>query len=128
MSKEHKNPITNIYTKEMYKLNSQLIPKKKGEENEGNKGDKDINPDYYVFPSENCSIYEINENSHSSKKGSVTSSLITLNPEKRKAKLEIIRDPKNLGKEGNKLIQKIYKEKMLIIQRIIQANMEIGHL
>jgi hypothetical protein len=111
MSKEYKKPITNIYTKEMYKLNSQLIPKKKDEENEGNKGDKDNNPDYYVFPSENCSYYEINENSHSSKKGSVTSSLLTLNPEKRKAKLEIIRDPKNLGKEVNKLIQKNLQRK-----------------
>ena len=111
MSKEYKKPITNIYTKEMYKLNSQLIPKKKDEENEGNKGDKDSNPDYYVFPSENCSYYEINENSHSFKKGSVTSSLLTLNPEKRKAKLEIIRDPKNLGKEVNKLIQKNLQRK-----------------
>jgi len=111
MSKEYKKPIANIYTKEMYKLNSQLIPKKKDEENEGNKGDKDSNPDYYVFPSENCSYYEINENSHSSKKGSVTSSLLTLNPEKRKAKLEIIRDPKNLGKEVNKLIQKNLQRK-----------------
>ena len=32
------------------KLNSQIIPKKKDEENEDNKGDKDSNPDYYVFP------------------------------------------------------------------------------
>jgi len=111
MSKEYKKPIANIYTKEMYKLNSQLIPKKKGEENEGNNGDNDSNPNYYVFPSENCSYHEINESRYSSKKGSVTSSLLTLNPEKRKAKLEIIRDPKNIGKEVNKLIQKNLQRK-----------------
>lgn len=109
MRKEHKKPITNIYTKEMYKLNSQLIPKKKDKENEGNNGDNNSNQDYYVFPSDNCSYHEINESNHSSKKASVTSSMITLNPEKRKAKLDIIRDPKNIVKEVNKLIQKNLK-------------------
>ena len=29
MRKEHKKPITNIYTREIYKLDSQLISKKK---------------------------------------------------------------------------------------------------
>lgn len=107
MRKEHKKAHNQyLYQKNIY-IRQPVNFEKKGEKNEGNNGDNNGNQDYYIFPSYNCSYHEINESSHSSKKESVTSSIITLNPEKQKENFNIIREPKNLGKEVKKIIQKI---------------------
>ena len=49
MRKDNKKALTNIFTKDIYKLNNQLVSKKKVEENEGNNGDNNGNKIFIIF-------------------------------------------------------------------------------